>query len=272
MKTPQNLKILNIIRQTLIVLVLLLAAAVAGFFVWSADKYVVPIMMLHSVDYESNHREKSANVLRPEYFREYLEFLREKKYNVISVPELVEGISSGKRFPRNTVVITLDDGYIDNYVHAFPLLKEHGIPAAFFLSSDLIGTEGFMNWEQVRELQRAGMTIGSHGVKHAYLPDVDRERRHAEIFNSKKALEEKLGVPIEYLSYPVGGFDEEVKVMVKNAGYKAAFTTNRGYDKFNKDLYELKRIRFATYKPRMNTFRAQISGYYNLFRRSRAPF
>ena len=66
-------------------------------------------------------------------------FLKEKHYNVIPLDELVKGIKKGKKFAHNTVVITFDDGYQDNYSYAYPILKKYGFPATIFLISDYIG-------------------------------------------------------------------------------------------------------------------------------------
>jgi len=238
-----------------------------GFYLYISDKYTVPIMMYHSVDYEYHHVEESANVVKPEYFRQHLEWLKKFKYNVVSVEELVEGIKAGRRFPHNTVVITFDDGYVDNYVYAFPILKEYGFPFQLAICSDMIGKEGFLTWEQVKEMMQRGATVASHSRTHRYLPMLPAADQYDEIANSKKILEEKLGIPIRYFFYPVGGFTDETKKMVKEAGYEAAFTTNRGYDRYNKDVYEIKRIRFGKYKPRLYIFFSKLSGYYNLFRK-----
>ena len=83
----------------------------------------------------------------------------------------------------------------------------------------------------------------------------------------KEFIEEKIGAGVDYLSYPMGGFNEEVKAAVKRAGYKGACATNRGFAELNKDVYELKRVKVTNSdmsKP--FSFRAKLSGYYNVFR------
>jgi peptidoglycan/xylan/chitin deacetylase (PgdA/CDA1 family) len=98
------------------------------------------------------------------------------------------------------------------------------------------------------------------------LPDVsDRARLEDEIINSKKLLEKNLQTEVEYFSYPSGGYTEEIKEMVKEANYQGACATNRGYDRFNTGVFELKRIRIND-SDSMIVMWAKISGYYNLFR------
>ena len=260
------------LKRILLYFFVALVVAASSFYIWMQDKYVVPIMMYHSVDYEYHHLEESGNVVRPEYFRQHMEYLKKFKYNVIGVDELIEGIKSGRRFPHNNVVITFDDGYVDNYVYALPILKEYHYPFMLAIISDLIGKEGFLTWDQVKEMAQAGAIIVSHSRTHAYLPMVSREKQYDEIVNSKKIIEQKLGIRVKYFVYPIGGFTGDIKKIVKEAGYEAAFTTNRGYDRYNKDVYELDRIRFGKHKPNPYFLRLKLSGFYNFFRESKPGY
>ena len=96
--------------------------------------------------------------------------------------------------------------------------------------------------------------------------------RRTEIVDSKRRLEEEIGVRVAHFAYPTGGFDEEIKEMVKQAGYDSACTTNRGYDRFNRDLYELKRVRFSDQDNRVDYLWMKLTGFYNLFRQAKNPY
>jgi peptidoglycan/xylan/chitin deacetylase (PgdA/CDA1 family) len=99
-----------------------------------------------------------------------------------------------------------------------------------------------------------------------YLPDVhDQSRLEDEIMNSKKLLESNLEAEVDYFSYPSGGYTEEIKELVKKAKYRGACATNRGYDRFNTGVFELKRIRINNHDSPIVMW-AKLSGYYNLFR------
>lgn len=259
------MRILKILGAVALVLLIL----ASGFGLWLSDKYVVPIMMYHNVEQSDTSR---PNWVSPERFRWQMQYLKKHGYRVIRLAELVEAIKEGKSLPRKTVVITFDDGYANNYTHAFPILQEYQFPAIIFVPSDLVGQEGFLTWAQLREMFQAGIDIGSHTHTHAYLPELPLDEQRDQIFQSKRRLEEKLGIKIDYFSYQTGGFDEQIKALVKEAGYKGACTTNRGYDRFNKDVYEFKRIRFSDQDHRQDYLWMKLSGYYNLFRKTRKPF
>ena len=245
----------------------LLVVSSFSYFIWLQDKYVVPIIMYHSVD-KPHHF--SGIVISPEHFDKQMKFLKKHKYYVVSLDELVVAIKEKKNLPKNSVVITFDDGNEDNYTNAFGILKKYGFPAIIFVITDLIGHDGYLTWEQLREMEKSGITVGSHTLSHVHLPGVPLEWQSRQIKESKKVIEEKLGHPIYYFAYPSGGFSDGTKDLVEEAGYKAACTTNRGNDRFNQDVYELKRIRFKD-KDSEIAMRFKLSGFYNFFRVLKEP-
>jgi len=123
------------------------------------------------------------------------------------------------RSPRPLVAVTFDDGYLDNYLHAAPILLKHGVPAAFFVSTGLIGTQRrfphdekrgnppipTMSWSQLKELQARGFTIGSHSVSHIDCAAAPRETVVAELHESRDQLRAKLGIADVAFAYPYGG-------------------------------------------------------------------
>jgi peptidoglycan/xylan/chitin deacetylase (PgdA/CDA1 family) len=237
-----------------------------GYTFWLRDRYVVPILTYHHVGIPSG--KWRLNTVSESSFEYQMSFMKRHGFNVISFNDLVEGIKQGHEFARNTVVIQFDDGYEDNYTYAFPVLKKYGFPAIVFLVSDKVGTPDFLTWDEVREMEKYGFMAGAHTRHHVYLPRASTNILLDEIAGSKKIIEEHLGHPIDYFAYPSGGFTEEVKRMAKEAGYKAAVSTNRGKDRFNVDLYELKRIHMNNTDNQYSglIMWIKLSGYYNLFR------
>ena len=237
-----------------------------GFTTWLRDRYVVPILMYHHVGIPSG--KWRLNTVSEKSFEYQMCFLKRHGFQVISFDDLVEGLQKGHAFTRNTVVLQFDDGYEDNYKYAFPILKKYGFPAMVFLISDAIDAPDFLTWDQVKEMEKYNFLAGAHTRRHVYLPRVSLIQAQDEIAGSKKIIEAHLGHSINYFAYPTGGFTEDVKNLVKEAGYKAAVTTNRGKDRFNQDLYELKRIHMSNtddeYSGLVLWFK--LSGYYNLFR------
>ena len=199
-------------------------------------------------------------------------YLKKHRFNVLPLSTLVQIIKQGKPLPRKSVVITFDDGYDDNYQHAFPVLKKYGFPATIFVITDVVNDEGYLTTAQMKEMMAQGIEIGSHTRRHVYLPGILGKALVEEIQGSKGWLEEELGVTIKNFVYPAGGFNEDAKRIVQQSGYESACTTNRGYERFNRDVYELKRVRFSEQDDRIDYLWMKLSGFYNLFRKSKDPY
>ncbi len=253
--------------KILIIVFLTIIIAAGIFYVWLSRQYVIPVIMYHSVD---NPRHYSGIIVSPNSFRKQMEFLRKRKYNVISLKEMVDIIKSRKHLLKKSVVITFDDGYVDNYTHAYPILKEYDFPAAIFVIANLVDKKGYVTWDELREMEKSGITIGSHTLDHVYLPGIPSDWQSHQIVDSKKMIEKNLGHRIDYFAYPSGGYSDGTKDLVEQAGYQAACTTNRGNDRFNRDLYELKRVRFKD-KDLEIVMWFKLSGYYNFFRILKEP-
>jgi len=255
-------------------LIILTVVLLGSFYsLWLVPKYVVPILTYHSIGYG-----KGNHFVTPENFAKQMEYIKKKGYEVITLDELVRGIRDKKHFKRNKVVITFDDGYKDNFKYAYPVLKNFNFPATIFIIHDLVGKSvkesEFLNWEEIITMSANNISFGSHTKTHFYLGVVkDEKAAFDEISSSKIAIEQKINLPVDYFCYPGGGFNEQVKEMVSKSGYKGACATNRGFADFNKDVYELKRIKITNSdmtKP--FSFWAKLSGYYNSFRRFKKPY
>jgi peptidoglycan/xylan/chitin deacetylase (PgdA/CDA1 family) len=140
--------------------------------------------------------------------------------------EQMRFVAQVTRSPGHQVTVTFDDGLLDNYTTAFPILKELGIKAYFFVIVRKIDKDGYMSWQQLKEMKDAGMIIGSHGMSHRILTELDDEGLLYEIKTSKDNLEEKLGSEIQYFSVGRGFYNKRVVEKAKEAGYKAVFTSN----------------------------------------------
>ncbi|MDP8213251.1 MAG: polysaccharide deacetylase family protein [Candidatus Zapsychrus exili] len=251
-------------KKIFIIAVFFVCISALIFKVWLADKYVVPILMYHEIK-SLDHYE--PNFVSPKHFDIQMRYLKKHNYNVINIDEFLRFIENNEILPRNTILITFDDGSKNNYTKALPVLSKYGLVATFFVPSDKVGLEGRMSWNDLSEIFLHGSKIGSHTRTEAYLPDVSIESQRDEIITSKIILERNLGKNIKFIAYPIGGFSEGIKDIVKEAGYKAAFATNRGFDRFNKDLFELNRVRMSNRDISNIAMWVKFSGYYNLFRK-----
>ncbi len=237
---------------------------------WLKPRYVVPVLMYHYIG-----NGKGSLYVSAENFDRQMAYLRDRHYRVIPLEELADGIEQGRTFERKTVAITFDDGTEDNYTLGFPIFQKYAYPVTIFLQTqNMDGVyEGkhLLSWAQVREMAGGGVSFGSHTRRHAYLPHLTEEQLRDEIIGSKKDLDEQLGPATRFLCYPVGGFTEQAKLIAKEAGFRGALTTNRGIQRFNKDLFELKRVKVKDHDLKQPfSFALKLSGYYNLLRSTKA--
>jgi peptidoglycan/xylan/chitin deacetylase (PgdA/CDA1 family) len=208
------------------------------------------IFMFHSIGTESPVplMARTAPVHSPELFDRFLRCLTARA-DVISLPELFERISRGcARSGRPTAVLTFDDGYVDNYTIAYPLLARYRCPATFFVTVGLIGGRGWLSTQMLREMHKDGMTIGSHTVNHPALPRISPGNAGQELRQSKAILEDLLGVRCSTFSYPYGDFNAETKRLVQEMGYDCAVSA--WIFEHPADLFSLPRcvmsLRFST--------------------------
>lgn len=176
---------------------------------------------------------------------------------VISMTELLDRLLVGKSL-AGTLVITFDDGYLDNYTVAAPILTELDLPATFFVTTGFLGSRHvawwdaqkgirseWMHWHHVRELHDQGFDIGAHTVNHVNLREVRGKEARDEIKGSRKALEDFLGAPVDLFAYPYGGLDEvseESRTLIKESGFRCCPSCFGGRVHPGDDPFRLRRV------------------------------
>lgn len=189
-------------------------------------------MMYHHIGVlEDPQEEQFPFTIRPEMFERQLLFLKANGYTLISLTELETACKAGRSSVKKPVLLTFDDGHADNYFNLFPLLKKYNVPALIFLITDRVGTDGYLTWQQVQEMQQSGLvSFGSHSCSHRRLRSLPDEEIVQELTQSKRVLEDKLGHPVTAFCYPfgAGGFDKRVRPQVFKAGYLFDFSTKKG--------------------------------------------
>ena len=198
----------------------------------------------------------------PETFEQQMEFLKVHDYRVLPLEEAVRLAKAGQTSPPKSVVITFDDGYLDNFNYAFPVLKKMGFPATIFMITNNVNEPGFLSEEDLRILDEAGISIGSHTASHAFLPRLKEGEVAWELAGSKKRLEKILAHPVTLFSYPAGGVTGELETMVKEQGYHGAVTTN--YGRKLRDPYALHRVKVSDANGSLFNFWIKTSGLYPL--------
>ena len=248
-----------------IILIIGLVLVIGGIF-WARGQYVLPIVMYHRID---DRAHLSRLSVCPESFERQIAFLKKRGYNVVRLEDIPKIIKS-KNIPRRTIAITFDDGYENNYTCAYPVLKKFRIPATIFIMPALVGTEGYLTWDQIIEMSESGVvSIGSHSMSHAYLPGSAEQGLKREIVDSKRAIESHIRKKVHSFSYPIGAFDERVRSKVERAGYKLAVATNPGKAYPKHDLFAMKRLRISATSDSLFVFWIEISGFYTWIKEHR---
>ena len=203
----------------------------------SENNAPVIILNYHKID----NMNISLSVL-PEDFDRQMAYLKENGYHTITPEQLYQHLVNNAELPENPILITFDDGYEDNYQNAYPILKKYGFTGTIFVITGFVGQKNYLTWEQIKEMKANGMDFQSHTVTHKSMTELTQDQLHDELVNSKKTLDEQLGQQTDFMAYPTGTYNLYVAKMVKDAGYKAAFTIKYGNVDKDSNLYALERI------------------------------
>lgn len=214
----------------------------------------------------------------PEVFEAQLRHVA-SGYRAITLDEAVDFISGGFNPPEKCVVLTFDDCYLDNYVHAWPLLKKYGIKAAIFTvtswadkaslappgavsaamdecrrnpvahaaSKAIAGAGEYhrvaASWDMIKEMRSGNLVdFYSHTATHRSCDVLTQDELGFELGSSRAALERELGTSCKYLCWPKGRYTEAAVKAAQGAGYSALFTTRHGVIKPGDDLLSIKRV------------------------------
>jgi peptidoglycan/xylan/chitin deacetylase (PgdA/CDA1 family) len=203
----------------------------------------------------------------PEEFVRQMAFLGRAGYRTVPLARVLTGPGGAVGF-RRSVVLTFDDGTLDSWEQARPVLDRHGFTATLFIVSGHVGgrstwdrdvgepSRPLMSWNQIRELQEAGFEIGSHTHTHRPLGRLSDAEARSELELSFRTLEQQLGTVPRFLAYPRGSFTERHKRLARETGYSGACAVLlRWGDLMRSDRYALMRM---TVKGGESMFRFRI--------------
>jgi peptidoglycan/xylan/chitin deacetylase (PgdA/CDA1 family) len=178
--------------------------------------------VLSNISSIPNNRETGAELydVSLDNFKAQMEWLKTNGYKATLIDEI-------KNDEDKKIAITFDDGEINNFHYAFPILKEFGWKAYFFIIVKRIGEQGYMGWEDLKKLSDAGMIIGSHGLTHEILTNLLESQMSEELKASKTNLEINLSTTIKTLSIPRGFCNDKVIQRAYQLGYKTVFISHR---------------------------------------------
>lgn len=211
----------------------------------------VPILMYHYIAGNPNPQDKARNILSvpPDKFEAQILYLAQNGYTPITLDTLY-GIYNGQvSAPSKAVVLTFDDGYIDFYTNAFPILRRFNFHAVSFIPTSLVGGGYYMNWDQIKEIASSGLvTFEGHTVSHANLPSLSYAAALKQLVDSKNTLQAHTGYPVNFVAYPNGTSNKWVQAAVRQAGYVGGLGT-----------WSAKAA-----GPSMNLPRIRVSGFWSL--------
>ncbi len=205
---------------------------ITGASIAIADNAItVPVLVYHVL----NPTIPSSMTITPDRFESQMKWLKDNGYTVIPLKQLVSYLQ-GKNvtLPAKPIVITADDGWKSDYTYMYPIARKYNIPITLFIYPGTISQgKNALTWDQLRELMKTGLfDVQDHTYTHPNFKQAKKHMSqeayekfvHRELFDSKKVLEDKLGVKIDYLAWPFGIYDNYLEQQAANAGYTMAFT------------------------------------------------
>ncbi|MSX01574.1 MAG: polysaccharide deacetylase family protein [Actinobacteria bacterium] len=226
----------------------------------------VPILMYHVIKAPSAGTPMAELWTPAETFKATIALLKKDGYQGVTLNQVWKAWNGGPGLPPKPVVVSFDDGYLSHSVTAKPILRAAGWPGVLNLEGKNIG-KGGLTTSQVNGLIAAGWEIDSHTLTHPDLTTLDDATLRTELVDSRKLLQQKFNVPVDFFCYPAGVNDARVRAAVKAAGYDGATTVEPGIASKSDDPYALPRVRVngtdsaATVAERVRTGDGVSGGY-----------
>lgn len=191
------------------------------------EQSVVRVLLYHSIGSSASRPSVELSA-----FREQLAWMRDNDVEVIRLSQLLDFMDGKLMLPRHAAVITIDDGELNGYSVAYPILKEQGLPFALGIATRTIHqhrSRGALSWDQIREMLDSGLCeVASHSVTHRAMTSLPDEVALRELERSRIELEQTLGLRPEAFFYPLGDHDRRIRRLTRESGYRAAFVAHGG--------------------------------------------
>ncbi|OFE13808.1 hypothetical protein PHACT_00285 [Pseudohongiella acticola] len=192
--------------------------------------------------------------LTPDELRTQLEYLRDNDFAVWPLDRVLAALQNQEDMPERVAALTFDDAYESIYTTGLPMLQEFGFPMTLFVSTQPIddNQNGYMNWDQIRDMADAGVIIANHMVNHPHmidaLPDESNaerlQRLRDELLHAQQRIQDETGQDHKILAYPYGEFDNDISEMVADEGF-IALAQNSGAVGYHSDFTALPRFPLA---------------------------
>lgn len=208
------------------------------------------VMMLHRV---SEDHDDNRLVVTTNYLEKAVDQFLQKGYDFISIKEVSEHVAN--RYKKRFVCLTFDDGYLDTFVLAYPILKEKQVPFCLYATTDYYRGKKHPSWsgdipmmttEHLRQLATDPLcTIGVHTCSHPHLSELPVDEQRRELTDCKDDLEQLLGREVKHMAYPYGDYDKNTVQLARQLGFLTATTTSGRPVRTDTKLLELDRVTFT---------------------------
>lgn len=208
----------------------------------------VPILTYHYIGLNPKPSDRMRDNLsvHPDVFDDQLSVLKAHGYNPITLDTLYAALKGTTTLPAKPIVLTFDDGYVDFYHNAFPILRKYGFHAVSFIPTGLMDQGYYLHWDQIKEMDSSGLiSFQAHSIHHPNLMSLSSAQVDHELTKSKQVLESKLGKTVNFMAYPYGAANEFTWNAAKKAGYLGAVGTWYGTFESEGTLYDLPRVKIA---------------------------
>ena len=180
-----------------------------------AGRVVAPILLYHHI---TDITPANRYYVSPINFREQMKALKEWGFTTITPSYLRQVLVNGGDLPYRPIIITFDDGDLDVYENAYPIMLEYGFVGAFYIVSSRMGADGYVGVDQLEEMVLNGWEIGSHTVNHLDLTQ-NHDSAREEMLQSRLDIEDAISVTVTSLAYPYGLVDEYIATQAQEYGY-----------------------------------------------------
>lgn len=206
----------------------------------------VPIIMYHHVEPIAIATQLGHPQLTEDntIFEEHIKYLVDHHYHLLSLETLVHAILNHGTVPDKSVVITLDDGYIDNYTYAFLMAKKYHVIMNFMIPTGLVGKPDYVTWDHLKEMAASPYArLYNHTTTHAPLGLINQDQIINEVMTANKELKDNLGINNNIVVYPYGSYNDLAIQTLKQLGMIAAVSTDPGTNDCISNIYKLPRVR-----------------------------
>ena len=203
----------------------------------SIDDYGILSIMYHR--FEEN-KYPSTNI-KINDFKKHIDLIEKSKFEFISHNEFETAINSKNL--KKKILLTIDDGFSSFYNNAWPILKQKKIPFIIFINTETIGSNGYMNWSQIKEISSFNFVhIGNHSHTHGYLVDKSDDEIKKDLETSIKIFKDKINHNTKFFAYPFGEYKKSYIEIVKKLGFEYGFGQHSGVMDITKNKFELPRF------------------------------